>query len=159
MMDASNRLSSAIAKTKDSDPKLLAVMIELSNELKYSVNNVVEYTQFILELDTSGSHEKSMTIASLFTSKDKLKIKAKNVRLTSRELARTLKKYSFLCEERANDKSLVGTIFGTPVSRPSNRLRDRTNGQGSFQKKIGNEYGQASPNKAVNISRCNESPI
>lgn len=161
IIDASGRLTTAIGKTKIGEPRLLTSMIEISNELKTSVNNVVENTQYIVELDTSGSQEKFTTISSLFTSKDKLKIKAKNVKLTSRELTQTLKKYSFLSEDRANDKSLAGNVYGTPVSRNWRSLRDRTNEQGSFRKKIGNDYGPSptTPNQSVVILRSKESPI
>lgn len=161
IIDASNRLTAAIIKTKMSSPKHLTAMIELANELKTSVTHVVENTQYISELDTNGttkSEKSSATISSLFSSKDKLKIQAKNVRLTSRELTKTLKKYSFLCEKRASDRELAANVYGTPVSRTACGLRDRTNAQGCFQKKLGNEYGQSSPSNGV-ILRCKESPI
>ena len=163
IIDASDRLTAAIVKTKMSSPRQLTAMIELANELKTSVTQVVEHTQYVLELDTNGtttakSEKPSATISSLFTSRDKLKIQAKNVRLTSRELTKTLKKYSFLCEKRASDREVSASVYGTPVSRTACGLRDRTNSPGCFQKKLCNEYGQSSPSNGV-ILRCKESPI
>ena len=154
--DAAEVLTSAICKRRIGDSKLLSRMIDVSSELKTSTTEIVENTQCLLEFDTNNFTEKSTP--ALLSSRDKLKIKAKNVRLTSRELTQTLKKYSFLCEERTSEKNHAGALYGTPVSRGVRGLRDRTNSPVSFQKKIGTEFGSPTPEVVV-LLRSKESPI
>ena len=116
------------------------------------------------ESPTSESRERSSSISFLFTSKDKLKVKAKNVRLTSRELAQTLRKYSFLSDERTGERKRVRGIYGTPMSNVLSRgLRDRTNSPVPFQKKIGHEFSQQtpplSPRESITVFHSKESPL
>ena len=123
-----------------------------------------EFTQEFREPPTSESRERSSSISFLFTSKDKLKVKAKNVRLTSRELAQTLRKYSFLSDERTGERKRVRGTYGTPISNGISRgLRDRTNSPVSFQKKIGHEFSQQtpprSPREGFTVFHSKESPL
>jgi hypothetical protein len=123
-----------------------------------------EFTQEFRETPTSESRERSSSISFLFTSKDKLKVKAKNVRLTSRELAQTLRKYSFLSDKRTGERKRVRGTYGTPISNGISRgLRDRTNSPVSFQKKIGHEFSQQtpprSPREGFTVFRSKESPL
>jgi hypothetical protein len=159
LSDASERLTKAVVALKLDKPRLLTGMIEISTELKTSVADIMEHTQALVELDTSWStsqpreestnesreestptsetRERSSSISFLLTSKDKLKVKAKNVRLTTRELAQTLRKYSFLSEGRTGESKHRRGICGTPISNGiSTGLRDRTNSPVSFQRKI-----------------------
>lgn len=113
---------------------------------------------------SSESRERSSSLSFLFTFKDKLKVKEKNVRLTSRELAQTLTKYSFLTDERSCDRKLVRGNYGTLVSNGISRsLRDKTNSPGSFRKKIAPEFAQQtpprSPREGFTVFRSKESPV
>ena len=115
------------------------------------------------EDSTNDTRERSSSISLLFTSKDKLKVKAKNVRLTSRELAQTLRKYSFLSDERTGERKYVRGTYGTPISNGISRgLRDRTNSPVSFQKRIGHEFSQQtpqSPRDGFTVFHSKESPL
>lgn len=214
--DASEHLTKAVGALKLDKPRLLTGIIEIATELKASVANILEHTQVLVELDTSGStnqsrerstsqsherstsqsrersmsqpheestnesrveftqesretptnesRERSSSISFLFTSKDKLQVKVKNVRLTSRELAQTLRKYSFLSDERTGERKFVRGAYGTPISNGISRgLRDRTNSPVSFQKKIGHEFSQQtpprSPREGCTVFRSKESPL
>jgi hypothetical protein len=206
--DASEHLTKAVGALKLDKPRLLTGIIEIATELKASVANILEHTQVLVELDTSGStnqsrerstsqsrersmsqpheestnesrveftqesretptnesRERSSSISFLFTSKDKLQVKVKNVRLTSRELAQTLRKYSFLSDERTGERKFVRGAYGTPISNGISRgLRDRTNSPVSFQKKIGHEFSQQtpprSPREGFTVFRSKESPL
>ena len=124
----------------------------------------VEFPQDSREGPTNEYSQRPSSISLLFTSKDKLKVKAKNVRLTSRELAQTLRKYSFLSDERIGERKRVRGTYGAPISNGIPRgLRDRTNSPVSFQKKIGHEFSQQtpprSPRESYTVFHSKESPL
>ena len=124
----------------------------------------VEFPQDSREGPTNEYSQRPSSISLLFTSKDKLKVKAKNVRLTSRELAQTLRKYSFLTDERIGERKRVRGTYGTPISNGIPRgLRDRTNSPVSFQKKTGHEFSQQtpprSPRESYTVFHSKESPL
>lgn len=187
-------------------PRLLTGMIDKATELKTSVASIMEHTQILVEIDTSGStsqmrerfachsfvgstnhsgkismsqfrespstqsFERSATefraedtqesceesanessISFLFTSTEKLKVKAKNVRLTSRELAQTLRKYTFLSDERIGERNCARGVNGTPLSNKISRvLRDRTFAQ---------QTSPRSPPESFQVFRSSESPL
>lgn len=123
----------------------------------------VEFAQDSRESPTNDYSQRP-SISFLFTSKDKLKVKAKNVRLTSRELAQTLRKYSFLSDEGIGERKRVRGTYGTPISNGISRgLRDRTNSPVSFQRKTGHEFSQQtplrSPRESFTVFRSKESPL
>ncbi|XP_028407643.1 kinesin-like protein KIF14 [Dendronephthya gigantea] len=116
------------------------------------------------DISTRESRERSSSLSFLSTFKDKLKVKEKNVRLTSRELAQTLTKYSFLTDERSCERKHMRGNYGTPVSNGISRgLRDTTNSPGSFQKKIAHEFTQQtpprSPREGFSVFRSKECPL
>ena len=124
----------------------------------------VEFAQDSRESPTNDYSQRPSSISFLFTSKDKLKVKAKNVRLTSRELAQTLRKYSFLSDERIGERKRVRGTYGTPICNGISRgLRDRTNSPVSFQRKTGHEFSQQtpprSPRESFTVFHSKESPL
>lgn len=187
--DDSQRLTTTVCGLKIDKPKLLNAVIECSTKLKASVRDIIEHMQNIVEHDTTtcdyrersptplrneSSNEeginvaskRSMDISQLFSLQEKLHVKAKNVRLTSRDLTQTLTKYSFLNDESTMESRRAYTPAGSSVcSRVGKGLSDRTNSLVSQKRLARNELIQpqtflCSPREGENtVFRSKESPL